>query len=61
MWQQKIIENIQTLIEQGLLIEAREVVNEYEKINTDDIEIFAIKGVIAVMEGNLDESESLFK
>ncbi|URN85406.1 tetratricopeptide repeat protein [Acetobacterium wieringae] len=61
LWQQKIIENIQTLIEQGLLIEAKEIVNEYEKINTDDIEIFAIKGVITMMEGNLDESESLFK
>ena len=28
----KIIENIQTLIQQRLLIEVREVVNEYQKI-----------------------------
>lgn len=52
-------ENIQSLIEQGLIHEAKNMVDEYESIVKDEIDIYSIKGVIAMMEGNIDEAEDL--
>ncbi|MDK2804609.1 MAG: hypothetical protein PWR23_1617 [Peptostreptococcaceae bacterium] len=50
-------ENIQSLIEQGLLQEAKNMVEEYEKIVKDDVDIYSIKGVVAMMEGDMDGAE----
>lgn len=60
-YQQKIKENINILIENGKLEEAKELTNQYEKIEKDDIEIYSIKGVIALMEQDLDEAERVLK
>ncbi|MEA4962848.1 glycosyltransferase [Lutispora sp.] len=54
-------ENIKTLVESGLLKEAKEAVEEYEKIVKDDIDIYSIKGVIAMMEGDMIKAEVVFK
>lgn len=53
--------NVQALIGCGLLKEAREAIEEYEEIGKDDIDIYSIKGVIAMMEGDIDNAEKLFK
>ena len=53
--------NIQSLIEQGLLKEAKEALHEYEKIVKDDVDINSTKGVIAMMEGDMDEAERVLK
>lgn len=54
-------ENIKTLVESGMLKEAKEAIEEYEKIVKDDIDIYSIKGVIAIMEGYMDEAEKVLK
>ncbi|WP_096635445.1 glycosyltransferase [Clostridium cochlearium] len=50
-------ENIQSLIEQGSLEEAKELLKQYEEIVKDDIDVYSIKGVIAIMKGNIDEAK----
>lgn len=54
-------ENIKTLVESGLLKEAKEAIEEYEKIVKDDIDIYSIKGVIAMMEGDMNKAEAILK
>ncbi|SHH27377.1 CDP-glycerol glycerophosphotransferase, TagB/SpsB family [Thermosyntropha lipolytica DSM 11003] len=53
--------NIELLIEHGYLEQAKQLVAEYEKIVPDDIDVYSIKGVIAMMEGDLDEAERVLK
>lgn len=53
--------NIKELIEKNLLLEAKKMVKEYEKIVKNDVEIYSIKGVIAMVEGNMDEAEEALK
>lgn len=53
--------NIETLIEQGLLQEAKDLLRQYEEIVEDDIDIYSIKGVIAMMEGDIDKAEEVLK
>lgn len=53
--------NIQSLVEQGLLKEAKVIITEYEEIVKDDVDIYSIKGVIAMMEGDMDEAEEILK
>ncbi len=54
-------DNMQSLIEQGLLKEAKDVISQYEEIVKEDIDIYSIKGVISMIEGNMDEAEQLLK
>ena len=53
--------NIEMLVEQGLLKDAKQLLDEYEKIVPDDVDIYSIRGVIAMIEGDLDEAEKVFK
>jgi len=53
--------NIEMLVEQGLLKDAKQLLDEYEKIVPDDVDIYSIRGVIAMIEGDLDEAEEIFK
>ena len=54
LYKKQFKENMQALIEQGLLQEAGKMLDEYEKIVSDDIDIYSIKGIIAMMEGDMD-------
>ena len=54
-------ENIHSLIEKGLLVEAKDMITQYEQIVKDDVDIYSIKGVIAMIEGDLEESEEVLK
>ncbi|MEW8992947.1 tetratricopeptide repeat protein [Clostridium sp.] len=60
-YEKKIKENIGILIENNKLEEAKEIINQYENIVSNDIEIYSIKGVIAMMEGNVDEAERILR
>jgi glycosyltransferase involved in cell wall biosynthesis len=53
--------NITTLVENGNLEAAKELILGYEKVVNDDIDIYSIKGVIAMMEGKMDDAEKIFK
>lgn len=59
VYQEKLKKNIYVLIEKNRLEEAKELVNQYENIISDDIDVYSIKGVIAIMEGNEDEAECI--
>ncbi|KNF09651.1 glycosyltransferases involved in cell wall biogenesis [Gottschalkia purinilytica] len=52
--------NIQVLLEQGLIKEAKEMVLEFEKIVKNDVSVFSIKGIMSMMEGSLEEAERNF-
>ncbi|MDZ5724895.1 glycosyltransferase [Acetobacterium sp. K1/6] len=58
---QKLKENIGILIENEKLDEAKELLELYEQVEHDDIEIYSMKGVIAMMEGDLDEAEQILQ
>ncbi|WP_411170331.1 glycosyltransferase [Clostridium sp. MB05] len=53
--------NIQYLISQELLKEAKDMITQYEEIVKDDVEIYSIKGVIAILENNIDRAEEILK
>lgn len=55
--QKKIKENISYLIEKGDLQKANALIEEYESIITYDAAIYSMRGIIAMMEGDMDEAE----
>lgn len=57
----EVKDNIQFLVENGMLEDAKKVIKEYESIVENDADIYSIKGVIAMMEGKMDEAEKVFK
>jgi tetratricopeptide (TPR) repeat protein len=56
---QEFKEKIQSLIEQGLIDDAKVMIDEYEKIINNDIDIYSMKGIIAIMEGYIDEAYTI--
>lgn len=56
-FQKKIKENINLLISDNRLNEAKELLTQYENIVNDDIDIYSFKGMIAMMKGDMDEAE----
>lgn len=52
-------EGIQSLIGKGLVADANSMLAEYETIIKDDIDIYSIKAVIAMMEGDIEAAEKL--
>src|SRR5699024_2087158 len=57
-YQKKLKENIKKLVENNRLEERKELLKQYENIVKDDIDVYSIKGVIAMMEGDMDIAES---
>lgn len=57
--QRTIKENIQQLINMGQLIEAVSLIEEYEKIVLNDIELISMKAIIGIMNHQLDEARDL--
>ncbi len=53
----KLKDELKRLIEQGQLEHAKAILEEYKKRVAHDIEIYSILGVMAIMEGKLDEAE----
>ena len=61
LYKNQLKQKIQSMIEQGQLEEAKQILAEYEKIVKEDIDLFSIRGVIAMMEGDMDGAERVFK
>jgi glycosyltransferase involved in cell wall biosynthesis/Tfp pilus assembly protein PilF len=59
VYQQKLKENINILINENRLDEAKELLNHYEKIIKDDIELYSIKAVIFIIENKLESAEHI--
>ncbi len=53
--QKRFKEKIEMLVNQNKLLEARQLVEAYDQMVPEDIDIYAIKGVMAMMEGNMKE------
>jgi len=58
-YQRKIKDNIKLLIEKNMLEEAKELLKQYESIVEADIDIYSIKGIIYMMEGDMDKAEKV--
>ena len=54
-------EKINTLIENNQIEKAEKLINSYDDIIENDMEIYSMKSVIAIMRNNLDKAESLLK
>lgn len=54
-------DNIQTLIEQGLIEEARNLINEYENIVKSDPSIYSMKGIMYIIEDDMHKAEEVLK
>lgn len=52
---------IQTLIEKGFIENAKYLLEEYERIVKDDIEIYSIKGVLSILEGDLERAQQILE
>lgn len=53
--------NIQMLINDGKLDDAKNLLEEYKKIITQDIEIYSMESVIEIMKGNFDDAAEIIK
>ncbi|WP_163193269.1 glycosyltransferase family 2 protein [Clostridium thermarum] len=58
-YKKKIKKNIDVLINQNMLQEAKELLKQYKNIVKNDVDIFSIKGVISIMEGEYKEAEKM--
>ncbi|MGY5239908.1 hypothetical protein [Clostridium tertium] len=58
-FREKIKENLNTLIENNRLNEAKEILEEYESIVLDDVDIYSIRGSILIMENNIAEAKKI--
>lgn len=54
-------QKIKQLVENNNIDEALNIINEYEKIIKDDIEIYSIKGCILIEKGKFIEAEKILK
>lgn len=53
-YKKKFKNNIQLLISEGLLKEAKDIILQYEEIVENDVEIYSMKGIISIMEGDIN-------
>ena len=56
---ENIKSNIKNLVEQGQLYHAKSLLEEYNKLEDNDADIYSIMGVISMMEGNIEEAERI--
>jgi len=59
-YQQQIKEIITQHINNNRLAQAKDLIQEYENVVSKDIDIYSMKGIISLLENNLDMAETLF-
>ena len=59
LMKKQVKENIQLLVEDNKLDEAMSLIDEYIKIDSNDIEIYSMKAVVFMMQGNMNEAEEV--
>lgn len=57
----QVKEYINTLVSSGNIEQAKVLINEYREIVIEDIEIYSVDAVIAIMEGDLLRAENILK
>lgn len=57
----KIKENINNLINQGSLEEAKKIISEYEGIVNRDLEIYSMKAIIFIMENKIQDAKFILE
>lgn len=57
----KIKENIHALINSSNIEGAKDLIEQYRKFEPDDLEIYAMDAIVAIMEGRLDEAEVIIE
>ncbi|MCX7780185.1 MAG: glycosyltransferase [Negativicutes bacterium] len=58
-YEAKVKENLRVLIEYGRLAEARELIEEYKQLVKEDIELYSIEAVLAIMENRIQDAEQI--
>lgn len=58
---EKVRKGIENLINNNALEQAKKVIKEYEEVVPDDVDIYSFKGIIAILEGNIDDAERILK
>lgn len=61
LMKKQVRENIQCIIDDNKLDEAKNLIDEYLKIDSEDIEIFSMKAVVFIMQGNMKEAEKILE
>lgn len=57
MFKNNIKKNIRLLVENGSVSEAKKLLSQYEAMVYNDLDVYAIKGVIAILEDNTVDAE----
>jgi len=57
----QIRENVQLLIDDNKLNEAMSLIEEYFKIDSENLETYSMKAIIFIMQGNMKEAEKVLK
>lgn len=55
----EIKENIRILINDKKLREAMNLIEEYAKIDSEDIEVYSMKSIVLILQDNMDEAEKI--
>lgn len=55
----EIRENIRILINDKKLREAMNLIEEYAKIDSEDIEVYSMKSIVLILQDNMDEAEKI--
>lgn len=58
-YSKKVKSEIEALINTNSFEEAKNLIKEYEKIVKEDLDIYSMKSIILILEGNLDEAEKV--
>jgi glycosyltransferase involved in cell wall biosynthesis/ubiquinone/menaquinone biosynthesis C-methylase UbiE len=56
---QKIKNMIESLINENRLDEAKDAIKGYENVVNDDVDVYSMKAVIAIMEGKIDDARCI--
>jgi glycosyltransferase involved in cell wall biosynthesis/SAM-dependent methyltransferase len=54
-------DSIELLVEEGHIEEAKYMISEYEKIISGDVDLYSIKGIISILEENLEMAEKILE
>lgn len=58
---QKVKQKIEEFLYKGDLKRASEIISQYENIKNEDIDIYSMKAIIAMMENKLDNAENIIE
>lgn len=60
-YKMKVKNTISELINKEQLLQAKDLINEYEKTIKNDMEIFSMKAVVYIIENRLDDAEEILR